>query len=151
MLRSNPDCSLFDIYQDQSLDPTKVEGCRETLFTDPGKPREIMEITPSDYLPAEQAEGASQDELQQHHFDHVAQNLNTRRQNEYLTTQITDEDIDGGLGGIHPALAENEANLQHAIAQASRATNPTERARWQALAEQYAARSVVSRRDCQQL
>ena len=104
-----------------------------------------MEITPSDYLPAEQANGASQDELQQHHFDEVAQNLNNRRRNEYFATQITDEDIDGQLGSIHPALAENEYNLQHAIAQASKATSPAERARWQTLAERYAARSVVSK------
>ena len=104
-----------------------------------------MEINPSDYLPAEQANGASQEELQQHHFDEVAQNLNNRRQNEYYSTQITDEDIDAGLGSIHPALAENEYNLQKAIANASKATSPAERARWQTLAESYAARSVVSK------
>ena len=104
-----------------------------------------MEINPSDYLPAEQANGASQEELQQHHFDEVAQNLNNRRRNEYYSTQITDEDIDAGLGSIHPALAENEYNLQKAIANASKATSPAERARWQTLAESYAARSVVAK------
>ena len=107
--------------------------------------RETMEINPSDYLLAEQANGASQEELQLHHFDEVAQNLNNRRRNEYFATQITDEDIDAGLGGIHPALAENEYNLQKAIANASAATSPAERARWQTLAESYAASAVVAK------
>jgi hypothetical protein len=103
----------------------------------------MAEMTPEMYLPAEQAEGlGTQDEQQQSHFDSVARGLSQRHYNEYVTGAITDQDIDEG--GVHPVIAENEAALQNAIAQASRATNPAERAKWQAEAEKLATRSVVA-------
>ena len=82
------------------------------------------------YLPAEQVEGlGSQDEQQNFHFENVARGLGQRHCNEHVAGTITDQDIDEG--GVHPHT-ENEAALQNAIAQASRATNPAERAKWQA-------------------
>ena len=103
----------------------------------------MPEITPADYLPAEQVEGPTQQEIQDHHFDVVAQGLGQRHRNTHYTTQITDEDIDNG--SVHPALAGNEFALQTAIANASKATNPAERAHWQAEAEKLAARSVAAK------
>ena len=101
----------------------------------------MPEITPEMYLPSEQTnDGAafsSPEQLKQAHLNQMGQGLAQRDLVDHYMQGVSDKDIDNGT--YTEKYSQAEHLLQQLIAQAASATDPAERARYNAKAEQKAA------------
>ena len=97
-------------------------------------------VNPADYLPAENQEGFTSEEIQEGLVARTAAGLGRRQQLQHDLGGITDADVDGG--SFSTQQADAEAALQAAISEANRATDPAARAAASSRAEQLAAALV---------
>ena len=101
-----------------------------------------MEITPEQYLDASDGQAfGSPEALEESRFNQMAQGLARRDSLAHSLRGITDTDVDTGDYSEHQAQGEHL--LQQFIAKAQAATDPAERARYNAKAEQIAAGLVT--------